>query len=68
MGGRNRPAAIRLHGKVEALRTLAKHLGLTEERHFVDPVEQNRRAAAVFRRLFREAGLELPEGFAEPAP
>ena len=68
MGGRHRPASIRLHGKVAALKILARHLGLHEQRHFVDPQEQNRKAMAIMRRLFREAGIAPPPGFEEPAP
>jgi phage terminase small subunit len=36
-GSRNRGASIRLHRKTHALRALARHLGLDDRRHFVDP-------------------------------
>jgi phage terminase small subunit len=53
-------ARIRLHDKIRALRALMKHVGLGDERVFVDPVEQDRHAARVFARLFRAAGMEPP--------
>ena len=55
---------IRLHDKVRALRALMKHLGLDNERPFVDPKEQDRAAADIFARLFRAAGLDLPPSLA----
>jgi phage terminase small subunit len=36
-GSRNRGAGIRLHRKTHALRALARHLGLDDRRHYVDP-------------------------------
>ncbi len=60
-------ARIRLHDKTRALRALMKHLGLQDQRAFVDPQEQNRKAAAIFARLFKEAGLEPPPGLLPPA-
>jgi phage terminase small subunit len=62
LGGRHRPATIKLFAKVAALRALAQHLGLHEQRHYVDPKEQNRMAMEVFMRLCREAEVELPPG------
>ncbi len=61
-------ARIRLHDKIRALRALMKHLGLMEQRTFVDPQEQNRKATEIFARLFREAGVEPPPGFLLPPP
>jgi phage terminase small subunit len=58
LGGRNRPATIRLHGKLHALRALVRHLGLHEQRHYVDPAEMNRRAEIVFAQLLIDAGVE----------
>jgi phage terminase small subunit len=65
LGGRNRPSSIRLHGKLHALRALVRHLGLHQQRHYVDPAELNRRATIVFAQLLRDAGVE--EGNAEDA-
>lgn len=60
-------ARIRLHDKIRALRALMKHVGLEAERPFVDPAEQDRRAADIFARLFRAAGIAPPPELPPPA-
>lgn len=65
-GSRNHGASIRLHGKKHALRALARHLGLDDERHYVDPIIDDEETARLRARLSAETGIA--ETKALPAP
>ena len=65
-GSRNHGASIRLHGKKHALRALARHLGLDDQRHYVDPLLDIEEMAALRARLSAEAGIAEPKAL--PAP
>ena len=58
-------ASIRLHGKTHALRALARHLGLDDRRHYVDPLIDLEETARIRAELLAVA--ELAERKALPA-
>jgi phage terminase small subunit len=66
-GSRNHGPSLRLHGKKRALAALARHLGLDDRRHFVDPQIELEATAQVRRALMAAAGIDEPKALPAPA-
>lgn len=66
-GSKTHGPSLRLHGKKHALRALARHLGLDERRHFVDPRAINEEADRIRALLLAAAGIEEPKALPAPA-
>ena len=66
-GSRNNGPSIRLHGKKRALATLARHLGLDEQRSFIDPRTDLDETARLRRALLAAAGVDEPKALPAPA-